>query len=111
MSKKNGGSGKMKKVASSRPTDAVKANTLKVQKDTRGAKRAGKSETVPMETMAERLEQSARAFRADVKTLLVEAKKVGDPLSSKLRKTFAGVAKEYRKAAKDLKKLAAHKGA
>lgn len=63
-----------------------------------------------LDGIAERLLLGSRAFRADVVTLLAEVRKGQGKPSSKARKIFAGVAKEYRKAAKDLKKLSAGKG-
>ena len=63
-----------------------------------------------LDGIAERLLLGSRAFRADVAMLLAEVRKGKSKPSSKARKTFAGVAKEYRKAAKDLKKLSAGKG-
>ena len=63
-----------------------------------------------MDGIAERLRLGAHALHADVDSLLKEVRKSVVKPSAKARKTLAAVAKEYRKAAKGLKKLSTRKG-
>ena len=81
-----------------------------VAKTAKTASEAPSADGKRIDGIAERLELGAQALRADVTALLAGVRKGGGDLSAKARKTLGGVAKEYRKLSKDLKKLADRKG-
>lgn len=90
-----------------KPATEQKINKEKATADK--ARSRGKVDHERMDGIAERLRLGAQGFRADVDTLLKEVRKGGVKPSSKARKVLAAVARDYRKAAKGLKKLSSGK--
>jgi hypothetical protein len=101
--KRSSAPGKAKHVPKSASSTTAKSREGK-------GKPGGDGEHKRTDGIAERFHLGSQAFRADVRTLLAEVGKEGGKLSAKARKAFAEVSKEYRKAAKDLKKLGVRKG-